>query len=255
MALFVDGCLSTVGDLQRYESSILEVARTEGIDLELKLGLAQEELQIELQALLLRCGGTDSAAVASGIIPAANIVATLPLLHWHRLHTLALIFRDGYHSQFNDRYGAKWKEYTGLARAAVDRLSQIGIGYVTDPVRRPGPPSVSSQARSDAEVLYFVCATAINATGQESAPSVMAAGAAEEASPLIVSAPPLPTNATGWNLYAGPSKDSLCRRNPVVLAPTEIWTLSPGDTADGPPPGDGQLPSAFISYAQLFRRG
>ena len=54
MALFTDGAVSTTGDLTAQDSQLLDVASTEGIDVRQKLALAQEELGVELRALLER---------------------------------------------------------------------------------------------------------------------------------------------------------------------------------------------------------
>ena len=59
MALFIDGPISTTEDLTAQDSQLLDVASTEGIDLWRKLVIAQEELGVELRALLSRAGPGD----------------------------------------------------------------------------------------------------------------------------------------------------------------------------------------------------
>ena len=53
MALFTDGNICSTEDLRQYESSILDVASTEGIELEAKLKLAQREIGVAITAFLL----------------------------------------------------------------------------------------------------------------------------------------------------------------------------------------------------------
>ena len=57
MALLVDGNPSQVTDLSNYESSIVEVAATEGIDLTAKLTVAALEVGLELQRFLVNAPG------------------------------------------------------------------------------------------------------------------------------------------------------------------------------------------------------
>ena len=95
MALLVDGELSSVEDLQTQDSAVLEVAHGEGIDLGRKLELAKREIEIEVEALLRR----------SGTGRLEEVVATLAMGRWHALLTLAMVYRDAYFSQLNDRFG------------------------------------------------------------------------------------------------------------------------------------------------------
>ena len=57
MALFVDGNPSQITDLANYESSIVDVAATEGIDLTAKATVSAIEVGLELQRFLVRTPG------------------------------------------------------------------------------------------------------------------------------------------------------------------------------------------------------
>src|SRR5258708_38819686 len=52
MALFTDGPISSIEDLRGHDTQIVEIASVEGIDVTKKLALAQEEVAIDLMALL-----------------------------------------------------------------------------------------------------------------------------------------------------------------------------------------------------------
>ena len=56
MALFTDGLICDQEVLREYESSILEVARTEELELTPKLRVAQREIGFEIAAFLQRNG-------------------------------------------------------------------------------------------------------------------------------------------------------------------------------------------------------
>src|SRR5574340_877720 len=109
MALFTDGTMTSLEDLTAQDSGLLGVVGPEGIDTTKKLSLAQEELGVELAALLPRAG-----------VGLENVVVTSPLRLWHVFKTLELVYRDAYHSQLNDRYRGKWETYRDLAKWASE---------------------------------------------------------------------------------------------------------------------------------------
>ena len=143
MALFNDGPMSTAADLQQYENSILTVASTENIDLASKLMLAQQDLANEVVLFLLRrtarCDYSpwNDSSSSLGLRELTNVVVTEPLQKWHIHRTLALVYRDAYNNQLNNRYLGKWDEYEDLAKASRRTYFQIGVGLVADPFRRP----------------------------------------------------------------------------------------------------------------------
>src|SRR4051812_28989004 len=135
MALFTDGNVAALNDLRAYESGILDLAGNEGIDLGAKLSLAHRELGLELLSFLLTQGY--GAAQRRGL---ENVVVTEPLLHCEVMWTLGLIYRDAFNSQLNDRYGAKWKQYTELSRLGLRQSLEIGVGLTATPIPKPEPP-------------------------------------------------------------------------------------------------------------------
>ena len=65
-------------------------------------------------------------------IGVSDVVVSPQMKRWHALHTLAVVYRDAYNNQLNDRYQNKWEEYRELARGAKERTLEFGIGLVAD---------------------------------------------------------------------------------------------------------------------------
>ena len=97
MALFTDGPASNIEDLTAQDSQLLNVANSEGIDVTVKLALAQEAIGIHLEGLL---GEGPHRSLR-------HVVVTPPLRLWHTYRTLESVYRDAYNSQLNDRYAGK----------------------------------------------------------------------------------------------------------------------------------------------------
>ena len=163
MALFTDGNISTLENLSGEDTGILDLANTEGIDLSVKLALAHDELAIELGSWLAR-----SQAASPWDQPTLqNIVVTPPLRMWHTFYTLALVYRDAYYNQLNDRYLAKWNEYKEQMKWASGMLFQAGAGMVWDPIPVAGPPALAAVAGTQPATTYFVAIAWLNARGEE----------------------------------------------------------------------------------------
>ena len=135
MALFTDGQLNRPIDLQNYENRILDVASAEGIDLAGKIALAQDEIANGVMMFLLK--RLPLTGSQSFLQPAmrqkmgvSDVVATGPLRQWHAHQTLALIYRDAYNNQLNDRYQGKWNEYEDVAKTSSTNYFRIGVGLV-----------------------------------------------------------------------------------------------------------------------------
>lgn len=148
MTLFGDGNISSLEDLRAQESSILDVASSEGIDLGSKLTLAQHEISIELDEFLRRNLPDPNAASVD------NVAATEPLRRWHCLRALALAFRDAYHNQLNDRYQGKYECYSKLALEARCQTFSRGIGIIRNPVHSTDPEATGEGQSPD----YYVTA-------------------------------------------------------------------------------------------------
>src|SRR5580692_11608209 len=172
MALFTDGPISDAADLQRYENDILSVASAENIELRAKIALAQQDLANEVVLFLLRGSTLRETALALRSRREVNdVVVNAPMRQWHAHKTLALVYRDAYNNQLNDRYQGKWREYEALAKASARICFQIGIGLVADPVPQAAVPMVTSVAGVANGVTFYIAVTWVSTTGQEGAPS------------------------------------------------------------------------------------
>jgi hypothetical protein len=248
MALFTDGSISTIADLLGYESAILDVAKTEGIDLTTKLRLAGEELAVEFAAFLAR----DHSGRRLD-----QIVVTEALHKWHTFLALALTYRDAYNRQLNDRYEGKWKEYEKRAVWAAAALYQAGVGIVSDPMERAEAPEISMAPSTLAGATYFVSVTWTGRGDAEGAPSEVAGFSAPDGSALVVRAIDPPSNATGWNVYAGLTANDLRLQNASPIALNQVWTEPASGLTQGRAAGQGQQPETFVrdSAQRVFDRG
>ena len=255
MALFTDGQINGLGDLQHYENSILEVASIEGLDTGAKMRMAQEEIGNRLLVFLLRYPGRDSRATVRRTIGLSDVVVTAPLQRWHALKTLALIYRDAYNNQLNDRYLGKRNEYEQLSEAAFTDYLQIGAGFVTDPLPKATSPAITNVAGTGNGGTYYVAVAWVNSAGQEGAPSDVSMAATSGGTQLMVSAENPPVNAVGWNVYVGPAPDGITLQNASPNSPGSTWVLPPGDPIQGAPPSGGQGPDRFVVQDRLLQRG
>ncbi len=253
MALLTDATVSTISELLGYESAVLEVAKTQGIDLAAKLVLAQQEIGIEVQAFLTRHGGTDG--MSWGAPDLKNVVVTEPLHKWHIFQTLSLVYRDAYHSQLNDRFLGKWKEYGRLAKWASDALFQTGIGMVADPISQADRPELSSAPGTLPARTYYIRTAWVNASGAEGAPSDLAVLSLGEGSLLAVTAVNPPASARGWNVYAGLSHSELALQNGPAVAVGQAWVEDHAGLKAGRKPGAGQAPGWHQRADRTLQRG
>jgi hypothetical protein len=129
MALFVDGYISTLQDLKAQESSVLDMASNEGVDLTSKLILAQRELATILEDFL-----RDNSEGGTQAISLDNVALSEPIRRWHCLRALMLAYRDAYQSQPSDRYRAKFEMYRGLAAEAGAQALSRGLGVILNPI-------------------------------------------------------------------------------------------------------------------------
>ena len=147
MALFTDGPLISAEDLQKYENSILNVASAETIDLAGKIALARGEIANQLVLFFLRRLPLRDFAdfpLAQRTRDIGDVVVTEPLRQWHVHKALAMIYRDAYNNQLNDRYQGKWTEYEQLAKASCQNYFRIGVGVVANPLAKASMPMLST---------------------------------------------------------------------------------------------------------------
>ena len=172
MALMTDGNPNDTESLRVYETAIADVASVEGIDLDAKLGLATEEVSEDLLNILL--DHTRSSDPQSNIrrnIGVSDVVVTPQLKRWHAVHTLAIVYRDAFNNQLNDRYRAKWTEYYELSRGARAQTVRYGIGLVLNPIPKAIAPTLSIVPGTGLATTYYVQVSWVSASGQEGSPS------------------------------------------------------------------------------------
>jgi hypothetical protein len=254
MALFNDGSMSSIEDLQGHDTQLLEVTNTEGIDVTRKLALAQEEISLELRVLLARMNGPTVLGAAAGVPSLDHVVVTPPLKLWHTFRTLELVYRDAYNSQLNDRYAGKRDEYHSLALWAYEKVIQSGLGMSHDPVPQAATPAVQAAAGAIADGVYYVAATWSNAAGEEGAASLPATIAVSGGTFLVRPAT-APSNARGWNVYAGVNPHAVVRQNATVLGIDETWTQAHPVVASGKAAGVGQEPDYMRPAPRMLQRG
>ncbi|MCS7042137.1 MAG: hypothetical protein NZR01_05040 [Bryobacteraceae bacterium] len=236
MALLVDGDINSLGDLREWDSSILDTADGERIDLNAKLRRAQAEVEEEIERFLRE--------QERGTLD--QVVVDRALRHWHALKTLEATYRDAYFNQLNDRYGEKWKLYLSLAERQEERYFDAGVAIVFQPLRRPAELEASLTEGELAPTTYRLQATAVDGMGRESAPSPVQVVSSPVPHSLEVRLPWLPAGASGWNIYAGSADGPLALQNDAPLAGAAVWRPGREGLRSGRPPGDGQPPDEVI---------
>src|SRR5262249_36673787 len=137
MALFTDGPVSGILDLAARDTQLLNVASMEGIDVTQKIALAQDELGLEITAMLNRTNYVDQRFWLAPQPDLGSVVVTPALKMWHSLRSLELVYADAYSNQLNDRYAGKRDQFHEMAVWARDHLVDAGIGMATCPVGQP----------------------------------------------------------------------------------------------------------------------
>lgn len=255
--LLTDGNPNTTTDLTVYESAILSVAATEMIDLDVKLGLATEEISEDvLQYLLDHARSGDPQAMARRQIGVSDVAVSATMKRWQALHTLAIVYRDAFNNQLNDRYLPKWQEYQKLAANAQQRTYSFGIGLVNLPIPAAEAPTLTTaMVAGTVDTIYYVALTWVSALGEEGAPSPVTTFETGAGTTLVVAAVDPPAVATGFNVYAGLSSTTLTRQNATPVAEGASFELPPSGLVQGAAMGNGQEADIYITGGPSLRRG
>jgi hypothetical protein len=249
MALFMDGNPTSISDLARLESTILEVAATENIDLSAKASLATLDISLTLQRFLNTTPGGRAFTLG-------HVVATDALRQWHALLTLAATFRDAHFQQLNDRHKYKWKEYEAMARECSRTLLETGVGMVYNPIPKGAAPTLGQVGGSQPARTYYVRTAWVDSLGVEGMPGEIASMTTMEGTALTVRVAGAPYAARGWNVYAGLIDDQITRQNNAPIEPGSTWTLpAAGLSTTGNPPGTGQTAEYFLQQIPVLQRG
>lgn len=252
MALFTDGPISTTEDLRAYESSILEVAHSEGIDLTIKLAIAKREVGLMLMKFLSDESG---ASAPLGGYEIEQVVVNDGVRQWHSLHTLSLSFRDAHHNQINDRYEKKWRAYEEQSRLSRELLYATGVGIATTVVPGGTAPQVSAISGVVPSGMYQFATTWVNAQGQEGAASPPAPFRSQNGDAAVLAHGAAPAVVTGWHVYGALEGQPLQRQTTTPVAIGSTWTMGPDGIQPGTAAPDGQEPNIVLRKTRVHLRG
>lgn len=261
MALLTDGNPNDTEALRVFEAAILDVAHVETIDLNAKLCLATEEISQDVLDVLLDHTRTQYSVTQFPVggdrrrIGVSDVVVSPQMKRWQALHTLAVVYRDAYNNQLNDRYWNKWEEYRELARGAKERTLEFGIGLVATPVPRAGTPALGTVAGALAGAIYYVRVSWVSAAGQEGSASLATTFQTNDNSLLTVEAVNAPAVAAGWNVYLGLTVSTVTLQNSAPLGVGATFTLPGSGLVNGASPGDGQAADMYVTGGRILRRG
>ena len=188
-------------------------------------------------------------------IGVSDVVVSPQMKRWQALHTLALVYRDAFNNQLNDRYLAKWREYQALSKDGAVRTLSYGIGLVSNPIPEAPAPSLGTATGFGQGGTFYVQVTWVSATGAEGAPSLATASTVPVLNGLVVQAVNPPTVATGFNVYIGTcaNGDDIAE---FVAAGDRRNVHDAGRGADcGRAGGDGQAADYYITGGPMLRRG
>jgi hypothetical protein len=246
-------------DLAAQDSQLLDVANVEGIDVTQKLALAQDELTLELHALLTRLSYVDQLFWLAPQPNIGSVVVTPALKLWHIFRSLEMVYSDAYNSQLNDRYAGKRDQFHLRAKWAYDALVLAGIGVASVPVPQAAAPAVTGAAAPAPGTplpngTYYVTVAWVNAAGEEGASALPASITTSGSSLLVQPVGVPPRTAAGWNVYVGTGPDSMALQNGSPIATGQTW-LQPATLAAGRAPGPGQQPSYLKPVPRVIQRG
>jgi hypothetical protein len=254
MALFIDGPANSVDALMDEDSGLLDTAETCGINVSRKLRLAWEEIQSDLYLWLDR--PRPALEVVWAPTPRIDqIIVNDPLRRWERMSALAHVYRDAYFSQLIDRYQAKWDEYTALTRSAREILIATGLDLTGDPIRKAEPPLLNTTVGAGVGGMFYASVGWVNAAGQEGQTSDASSIAVAAGRYMTVSTAGTPSNAAGFNVYAGSAPDSMALQNASPLASGSSYTYVPGMVSGGRGPGRGQCSQFKRRLTRTILRG
>jgi hypothetical protein len=249
MALLNDRLIS-IEDLCLLDSSVLEVASTEGIDLTVKLQSAVNDIRMHLTKFFSVRQNHATASVA-----AARTVMTEPLKKWVTLHALALTYQDAQHNQMNERYEKKASQYARLAHEARLLLFASGVGQVVTPLPRAAAPILATIGGSAPQGVYYVQVNWVGKTGEGAASEVLTADVTANTTLGVEMSSEVPAGVTGWNVFVGLSPTELLKQNASALAVGLQWILPASGLSAGLGPGTGQQPEFWVTDAHVLGRG
>jgi hypothetical protein len=113
---------------------------------------------------------------------------------------------------------------------------------------------VTTVVGAGAPVTFYFAVALMNAEGQEGLASELVTVNVPAAMQAQVSVSNPPSNAQGWNVYAGNGPEALMRQNSGAIAISAAWT-QPDALSAGSASGNGQTPSFYAVQNRVIRRG
>jgi hypothetical protein len=259
MALFTDAGIVRLDDLLQFETSLVQVASSHGINVETKIQLSTDAISDKLLLWLLRAAASDPQYLNRRLLGLSTVVVTPVLQRWMCFEALSRFFAEAYNVQLNTRFQGKWTEYQGQAREASDLVFMSGLGIVYNPLPKPATPLVSVQDGTAPALAMFIETAWVDSHGNESAVSpvkgVILSGASGIAAAMAEGALNIPHTAVGWNVYASTNEDDLTRQNSAPLPIGSTWQLPNTGFVDGPEASGGQQPNYYIILPRISQRG
>ena len=259
MALFTDASVVTLDDLLPFETSLVQVASSHGINVDTKINLAASAIGDKLMLWLLKVGASDPQWQNRRLLGLSTIVVTPTLHQWLCFDSLSRFFAEAYNVQLNTRFQGKWTEYQQQANQAGAMVFMSGLGIVYNPLPKPALPVVSIQSGTAAAQALFIQTAWVDQLGNEGALSpvngIILNGASTIAVAMAEGALNVPAAAIGWNIYVSSTEDNLTRQNSTPLAIGSTWQLPTSGLISGPAPIGGQLPNYYIDLSRKIQRG
>jgi hypothetical protein len=259
MALFTDASVVTLDDLLQFETSLVQVASSHGINVDTKINLSMSAISDKVMLWLLRAGISDPQSGTRQQLGLSTVVVTPTLRRWICFDALAKFFAEAYNVQLNTRFQGKWNEYQTQAIEAASMVFMAGVGVVYNPLQRPRMPMVSIQDGSAPAQSIFLQSAWVDGQGNEGTLSPVNGQILSGDSGLVVAmaegALEAPDSAIGWNLYASNSQSHLTRQNDEPLPIGSTWQLPSTGLVDGPQAVDGQRPDCFVTLTRGIQRG
>jgi hypothetical protein len=259
MALFTDADVITLDDLVQFETALVQVASSHGINVDTKIQLATNAISDRLMLWLLNVGASDPQWLNRRILGLSTVVVTPTLQRWLCFDSLSRFFAEAYNVQLNTRFEGKWTEYQTAAKDAADMVFMSGIGIVDNPLPKPAMPLVAVETGTISPVALYVQTAWTDGQGDEGALSPVNGVILDGSSSVVVGmsegALGAPPAAAGWNLYAGTTDSDVTRQNNAPLAIGSTWLLPDTGLIDGPQPINGQQPNFYIPLSRQIQRG
>jgi hypothetical protein len=249
--LLTDGNPADAAVLRGYEEQILDIAATQGLDLQTKLDIAADQVEDELESWLATRDNTRRRGAPS----ISRVVVTPALRRWHAMQTLELFYRDAYYQDLNDRFKGKWSMYAELKNEARKTFLGRGVEMVARAV------AIGPEARGGlgsgpfGPMDLLIAASWVDAAGVEGAagsPTVLEMPQGSRAMARIDAEAPA---GFRWNVYAGVLAADMHMQNTQPLLPGDVWVQTAELRTDSKAPRDGQGPDYVVVDDRRLQRG